>query len=132
MNLGEALARAREARRLTQAQLAARIGVSGQQVSRWECGVAVPGNRNVTSLAEVLDLDVVSLLTLAAAGPTRRRDEDPAREVLVQRFERVADRLERIADRLEAASPAAAEPDPSAPGWGQECAEFGCHEPGDA
>jgi transcriptional regulator with XRE-family HTH domain len=55
----------REEMRLNQRDLAARLGVKQQTVSRWESGIAVPRPDRVTQLAGVLGIDRGRLLQLA-------------------------------------------------------------------
>jgi transcriptional regulator with XRE-family HTH domain len=55
----------REELRLNQRDLAARLGVKQQTVSRWESGIAVPRPDRVTQLAGVLGMDRGHLLQLA-------------------------------------------------------------------
>lgn len=67
--LGELIARAREARDMTQVELADRVGVGSGQVSKWERGLSLPAPRKLAKLAESLGLDVGELAEhFAAAG----------------------------------------------------------------
>jgi transcriptional regulator with XRE-family HTH domain len=59
----------REELRLNQRDLAARLGVKQQTVSRWESGIAVPRPDRVTQLASVLGVDRGRLLQLAGYLP---------------------------------------------------------------
>ena len=63
--LAETLRVRREEVGLSQAQLAARIGVGQQAVSRWERGEAVPRPARVLALADALNLDAAGLHRLA-------------------------------------------------------------------
>jgi transcriptional regulator with XRE-family HTH domain len=63
--LAETLRVRREEVGLSQAQLAARIGVGQQAVSRWERGEAVPRPARVVALADALALDPAALHRLA-------------------------------------------------------------------
>lgn len=51
---GRELARAREAKGLTQSELGERIGVRQQSVAKWELGLTYPGKGNLKALYEVL------------------------------------------------------------------------------
>ena len=47
------IAELRKARRLTQFELAAMVGVRPESIHKWEAGRAVPYDRNLRKLAEV-------------------------------------------------------------------------------
>lgn len=64
-SIGQLVRRGRERAGLGQGDLAERLGVRQQTVSRWEVGLAVPRASRVRGLAEVLDLPVVDLLRAA-------------------------------------------------------------------
>ena len=57
MTLGEQIRAAREAKNLSQEELAEALGVSRQAVSKWENNTAVPQGANRNALAEVLEMD---------------------------------------------------------------------------
>ncbi len=57
MSLSEQIAEARRAKKLTQAELAERIGVSTEAVSKWERGAYEPGSDKLTLLYQVLELN---------------------------------------------------------------------------
>jgi transcriptional regulator with XRE-family HTH domain len=59
----------REELGLSQGELAERVGVSQQTISRWESGLAIPQPERVLALAEVLDLDEERLLGYAGYIP---------------------------------------------------------------
>ncbi len=50
---------------LSQTQVAERLSVSQQTVSRWESGFAIPDPERVNAIADVLDLEKESLLVYA-------------------------------------------------------------------
>lgn len=60
--LGNHLADLRIRRGLSQAQLAAKLGVSDKAVSKWETGAARPGTDRLRALAAVYDISVDELL----------------------------------------------------------------------
>ena len=64
MGIGETIQRARRAAGLTQEQLAGRVYVTRQAVSRWETGESEPGIDMRKLLARVLDVPVTDLLDL--------------------------------------------------------------------
>ena len=59
---GPAIKRFREERRLTQAQLAEKIGVSDKAVSKWETGKGLPDISLVEPLARSLGVSVMELM----------------------------------------------------------------------
>lgn len=62
MTLGEKLQRLRRARSWTQEQLAERIGVSRQSLSKWESDGALPDTVNVVALADLFGVTTDYLL----------------------------------------------------------------------
>jgi transcriptional regulator with XRE-family HTH domain len=78
---GELLRSRREAQGLEQVELARRLGVTQQTVSKWETGVTVPRSTRVAAIARALGLDA-GLLHAAAGGGTNSstagRDSAPA------------------------------------------------------
>lgn len=74
MNIAETIRQAREARGLTQEDLAERCQVSRQAVSKWEVGVSVPTPENLKILEEALG---VSLETEEGAAPSPAPKRNP-------------------------------------------------------
>lgn len=72
--LADVIARARESKGLTQPQLATQVGVSAQQVYKWEKGRAIPAARQLPALALALGLDREELYELHSDA----KDEDLA------------------------------------------------------
>lgn len=66
---GNTLTRLRTARGLTQAELAAKLGVTDKAVSKWENGRAKPGLDTLRRLAALYDLPVGELLELRERAP---------------------------------------------------------------
>lgn len=64
MAFGETLASLRRGRGLTQEELAARLFVTRQAVSRWERGEVVPGIDTIKLIAAVLDEPVIHLIEM--------------------------------------------------------------------
>ncbi|MDH3028307.1 XRE family transcriptional regulator [Methylobacterium fujisawaense] len=64
-NLGKAIRAARRAKKLTLAQVAEQIGVSGPAVQQWEAGRTEPSPSNLKAVARLLDLDDNELSTAA-------------------------------------------------------------------
>lgn len=81
MTLGEKLTQARKAAGLTQADVAAKLNVSRQAVSRWESGQSKPSTENLLALGKLYGISLDQLLNaeepiakaapdLPEAGPT--------------------------------------------------------------
>ena len=62
MALGENLTQARKAAGLTQADVAAKLGVSRQAVSRWESGQSKPSTEKLLALGEFYGVAIDRLL----------------------------------------------------------------------
>ena len=62
MTTGERITRARKNRNLTQEKLAELLGISPQAVSGWERDECLPDTKNLTALADALDVTLDSLL----------------------------------------------------------------------
>lgn len=56
MNIADTIRQSREARDLTQEDLAERLEVSRQAVSKWEVGASVPTPENLKTLGEILEV----------------------------------------------------------------------------
>lgn len=92
--LSENLRRARAASGLSQTELAARLNVVRQTVSKWETGLSVPDAELLIALAEALHTSVGALLGEAVAAP---EEEDRVRALSAQ-LEVVNAQLARQAD----------------------------------
>lgn len=62
MKVAKALAKARQAKGLSQAELAKKLGVSAGTVGGWEAGDHGPAKDRLAEVARVLDLDITELL----------------------------------------------------------------------
>ena len=62
MSLGNKLAEARKKQNLTQEQLAERLGVTRQAVSRWESDTAYPETDKIVRMAQILEVSCDYLL----------------------------------------------------------------------
>lgn len=87
--LGDNLKTFRKTRGLTQEELAARLHVVRQTVSKWEKGVSVPDADMLQKIAELLEVDVTALLGPAAESETREQGND----ALVQQLSRLNEQL---------------------------------------
>ena len=68
MEFSKNLSRERKARGLSQEELAARLGVSRQAVSKWETGEAAPDLSKLLALADALDLPLDTLCGRETSG----------------------------------------------------------------
>jgi transcriptional regulator with XRE-family HTH domain len=64
--LGDTIRSARQAKGLSQADLARHFGVSTSAVNQWESGKNIPKLRNAAALAEKLELDATLMVRLAS------------------------------------------------------------------
>lgn len=90
MTTGQKIQALRKGRGLTQEQLAARLGVSRQAVSRWELDETLPDTQNLLPLKEALGVSIDTLLDSTRgleepapqAGPAPGAASSPARPSL--------------------------------------------------
>jgi transcriptional regulator with XRE-family HTH domain len=102
--IGRAIRGARRARRLRQADVATRIGVSPQFYGRMERGKQLPSITTLRDLAVVLDVRPSVLLSIGAVEPTAE-EEDPKirklrRQILIAQPEH-RDFVDRVVRDLE-------------------------------
>jgi transcriptional regulator with XRE-family HTH domain len=75
---------ARQQKRLTQQQLADKLGVSRVSVTQWEIGTTKPSTDNLYRIADALDVDMSWLLTGDGALPNGMEStEGYSRQVLI-------------------------------------------------
>ena len=85
MSIGSKLAQARKAANLTQEQLAERLGVTRQAVSRWESDAAYPETDKIVRMARLLNVSCDYLLRDdIATGDTEAPPPDPVTRLLKQ------------------------------------------------
>ena len=94
MEFSEKLTRLRRRQGLSQEQLADRLGVTRQSVSKWEGGAAMPELAKLIALSELFGVSVDYLVKdrLETPESAGERGEDPAR---AERLERKVDELTR-------------------------------------
>ena len=78
MNFAEKMIELRRQQNLSQQDLADRLGVSRQAVSRWETGAVQPTADSVRGLAQVLQVSTDYLLNDDLDDPTPPRSPQPA------------------------------------------------------
>ena len=86
MNLAEKLVALRKEKGLTQKELAERLDVSRQAVSRWEVGIAVPSTDNLKVLGELYEVPVDYLLNEEFENIAKQNKD--AREQSTQELEK--------------------------------------------
>ena len=85
MSIGSKLAQARKAANLTQEQLAERMGVTRQAVSRWESDAAYPETDKIVRMARLLSVSCDYLLRDdIGLGDTEAPPPDPVSRLLKQ------------------------------------------------
>lgn len=75
-SLNEKISDLRKARSLTQEQLGARLGISGQAVSKWEKGESMPDILILPELCEIFGVSLDALLEVPAAAKNRNIMKD--------------------------------------------------------
>ncbi|WP_082818945.1 helix-turn-helix domain-containing protein [Cupriavidus nantongensis] len=105
-SIGEAIARAREARGLNQSELARQLGVTPQAVQKWESNTTSPRPAKVALIARVLGIDPRILLPIGfeltqTPGEEAPSDRWPFRVSRDRVLQMDADELERIDDFIE-------------------------------
>ena len=85
MRLGERIAEKRKEQGLTQAELAERMMVTRQTVSRWEAGTVLPDVERIAELAAVLGVSCDYLL-IDAADQAQTDAEDSSKTPAVSRL----------------------------------------------
>lgn len=100
--LGETLKVRREEHGLGQEQVAARLGVTQQTISRWEKGLAVPRPSRVVQLAELLEVDARWLHKVAGYLPDAERSQasEPWQEIYHRVAELTHTELMLLMDRV--------------------------------
>ena len=80
MTIDEKIAKARREKRLTQEELADRLGVSRQAVSKWESGAALPETDKLARLSGLLGVSCDYLLCDDAAEEQKNASGRPKQE----------------------------------------------------
>lgn len=103
--LAKALQQARKAARLTQAEVATRVGVTKGAVSQWEAGLSTPTDENTRGLAALYGIPAGALRfgDGAAAVPAQRAAAKVAEGARRRLPPRVYERLYGYLERLERA-----------------------------
>lgn len=78
---GVFLANIRKEKKMTQAQLAAKINVTDKAVSRWERGLGFPDITNMEPLADALEISLLELMRAQKSKEEIRKDQYSKEEV---------------------------------------------------
>lgn len=74
----------RTLKNISQTELAQKLGVSGQAVSKWECALSYPDVEMLTEIADLFEISVDALLRENADGCDRLHENADGRMELVQ------------------------------------------------
>lgn len=85
--IGKFIAELRKGKKLTQTELAKRIGVSNKAVSKWETGNGMPDYSVFGNLCKVLDISVNELL----AGERNTKDEE-----IISKYMKLRDKKNKV------------------------------------
>ncbi len=77
--LGKNLYELRKGASLSQEELAERLGVSRQAVSKWECGEALPDTENLIAISRIFEISLDSLVGNAQDSAAQESDNSKAR-----------------------------------------------------
>lgn len=86
--LGDKIKTFRKRKGFTQEELAIRLNIVRQTVSKWEKGISVPDAENLQKLADVLEVDVKQLLELEVDA-----DAGTPNKELVEQLARINEQL---------------------------------------
>ena len=62
MKFGDNLKKLRKKKKISQEELAEKVGVSRQSVSKWECGEAYPEMENILTLCDIFRCKINDLI----------------------------------------------------------------------
>ena len=103
VSVGRAIARQRVRAELTQEEVAARLGIGNEAVSRIERGIVMPNVMRLLECAEIFGCDLVELLTEASHRPQDQALRMAALLAPLNDVDRhfVLDMVERLVERLK-------------------------------
>ncbi len=84
-HFGNQISRLRQNKNMTQEQLAARIGVTPQALSRWERGQSLPDLTLLTEICQILEVCADELLGISTLKPPKQ-NHDRHHEVVWSRL----------------------------------------------
>lgn len=94
-HFGNQISRLRQNKNMTQEQLAARIGVTPQALSRWERGQSLPDLTLLTEICQILEVCADELLGISTLKPPKQ-NHDRYHEVVWSRLRNCLEPLELI------------------------------------
>ena len=94
MSIGQNIKKYRKEKGLTQRELADRIGVSVQAVSKWETDTGAPDISQVVPLASALDISTDALFAYA-----RKANPEDFREISKDYYRQEVFREQKISDK---------------------------------
>ena len=102
--LGKKIKQLRNEKGMTQDELATRLSVVRQTVSKWEKGFAVPDAEMIVKIADALGTTVNDLLGSSCVGGAGNENEDDpySSEYMKERIDALMIQLARISEQLEA------------------------------
>ncbi len=83
MNIGEVIKSRRQKKDLTQAELAERLKVTPQAVSRWEMGISYPDIAMVPKISEVLRVTADELLGVKLSNESQKSGEKEDHDIVL-------------------------------------------------
>ena len=89
IKLGNRLASIRKEKGYSQEELAEKLGVSRQAISKWECGEASPDTDNLIELAKIYNMSLDELLEIKKEEPVKSEDEE--KEIIKKDIEEVSE-----------------------------------------
>lgn len=103
VSIGRAIARQRMRAELTQEEVAARLGIGNEAVSRIERGIVMPNVMRLLECAEIFGCDLAELLTEASHRPKEQALRMAALLEPLNDVDRafVLDMVERLVERLK-------------------------------
>ncbi len=88
--MGMTIASLRREQGMTQAELAAKMGVTDKAVSKWERELSCPDIKSLPKLAEILGISVDKLMQAEAPGPEERKNDRRIHGIAMLVFKAVA------------------------------------------
>ena len=100
--VGRAIAKQRIRSGLTQEEVAERLGIGNEAVSRIERGIVVPNIERLVEFANIFDCEVADLLTEASSRPDDQATRISRLLMTLDHEDRqlIVDLVERLAERL--------------------------------